>query len=573
MTHCSPTSRSPGVASLACGVGALLATSLLACGTDAPVAQHLDTGSVATLQQQVRSLPFDLRPLSTEPVPQPFIIEPVLPTVGTIINQQAAIRLGKAFFWDIQAGSDGQVACAVCHASFGTDARRLNTINPGSDGIFNSGGVTGPGQLFTPTLITNDDIVGVQGVKRGTFVSFNPDPHIAAENCTPITTTVFGTERQVEFRQAPMIYGAVFLRQLFWAGEASDEWNGTTIWGFRGNNLGPTFIHLGNSALASQAVGPPSNSTEMRCVNRPLLGPLGLAGKMLARQPLQFQRVSPSDSVLGALANPSGPGLICNGAPCTYGGMIAEAFDAATSDAVLRSTADRGTFTIIWGLAVQAYEQTLIPDRTPFDRFFSGHVRALTPRQILGLVTFVGRGNCATCHAGPMLSDATTSFFLANGALNRDGGDQGFHNIGMLEDFDGGRGDFGPGGVPFTVSLSQFDNFAFKTPTLRNIGLTAPYFHTGAKPTLEDVVDFYDRGGDFPNVEKSADIKPLHLNAIEKAALVDFMANALTDCRVAKQRAPFDHPELPVPNGTNLSAVGAEGIGACPNDDDDDHDD
>ena len=172
-----------------------------------------------------------------------------------------------------------------------------------------------------------------------------------------------------------------------------------------------------------------------------------------------------------------------------------------------------------------------------------------------------------------MLSDATTSFFLANGALNRDGGDQGFHNIGMLEDFDGGRGDFGPGGVPFTVSFSQFDNFAFKTPTLRNIGLTAPYFHTGAKPTLEDVVDFYDRGGDFPNIEKSADIRPLHLSTIEKAALVDFMANALTDCRVAKQRAPFDHPELPVPNGTNLSAVGAEGIGACPNDDDDDDDD
>jgi hypothetical protein len=84
------------------------------------------------------------------------------------------------------------------------------------------------------------------------------------------------------------------------------------------------------------------------------------------------------------------------------------------------------------------------------------------------------------------------------------------------------------------------------------------------------VVDFYDRGGDFPNVEKSADIRPLHLTAIEKAALVDFMANALTDCRVAKQKAPFDHPELPVPNGTALGAVGAEGIGSCDHEDRDD---
>src|ERR1044071_2164762 len=385
MTHCSPTSRGLG-APLACGLGALLAmSSLLACGTDAPVA--LDPGSVAVFQQQVRSLPFDLRPLSTEPVPQPFIIEPVLPTVGTIINQQAAIRLGKALFWDIQAGSDGQVACAACHASFGSDARRFNTLYPGLDEIFDSGGVTGPGQLFTPTLISNDDIVGAQGVAHGQFVRINPDPHIAADDCTPIADPLFGAERQVEFRQAPMIYGAVFLRQLFWAGEASDEWNGTTIWGFRGNNLGPTFIHLGNSALASQAVGPVANSTEMRCVGRPLLGPTALARKMMAPPPLQLQRPSPGRSALG-------------------------------------------------------------PAPPPFSPSPTGRVGALPPPQVLGLLTFVGRGNCATCHAGPMLSDASTSFFLANGALNRDGGDQGFHNIGLLEDaIDLGRGDVGPGGV------------------------------------------------------------------------------------------------------------------------------
>jgi cytochrome c peroxidase len=571
MTHCSPNLGRRFLASVAPGLGAaLVISSVLGCSTTEPEPPETATPQVAALQQQLQVNTFDLKPLSREPVPQPFVIEPIQPVVGTIINEAAAIRLGKAFFWDIQAGSDGQVACAVCHASFGSDARRLNTLNPGLDGIFGSGGVTGPGQVYTPTLITNDDIVGVQGVARGTFNSFNPDPHIAREDCTPITTTAFGAERQVEFRQAPMIYGAVFLRQLFWAGEASDEFNGTTIWGFRGNNLGPTFTHMGNSALASQAVGPPSNSTEMRCINRPLLGPTGLAGKMLARQPLQFQRVSPRDSVLGALANPSGPGLICNGAPCTYGGMIAEAFDAATAAATLNSTADRGTFTVIWGLAIQAYERTLIPDQTPFDQFLGGRFTALTPRQVLGLATFVGRGNCAVCHSGAMLSDATVTHFNAHGALNRDGGDQGFHNIGLVNSFfDGGRGDFGPGGVPFTVSLSDFDNFAFKTPTLRNVKLTAPYFHTGAKPTLEDVVDFYDRGGDAANPERSADVHPLHLTSIEKTALVDFLANALTDCRVEKQRAPFDHPELPVPNGTNLVAVGAEGLGRCASDDDD----
>jgi cytochrome c peroxidase len=263
--------------------------------------------------------------------------------------------------------------------------------------------------------------------------------------------------------------------------------------------------------------------------------------------------------VLGALANPHGPGLVCNGAPCTYRGMI-----EATFGPELAVDAEN-VFTIMWGEAIQAYESTLIPDQTPFDRFFSGRLTALTPRQILGLVTFVGRGNCATCHAGPFFSDATVRFRQENGPLNRDGGDQGFHNIGMVNStFDPGRGDVGPFGGPFTVSGSQFDNFAFKTPTLRNVKLTAPYFHTGSNPTLEDVVEFYNRGGDAANPERSADIRPLGLTHIEKAALVDFMSNALTDCRVEKRRAPFDHPEISVPNGPTLPAVGRRGTGPCP---------
>lgn len=540
------------------GCAAAAACSLLACAAagPAPEAQAEATDDLAalpaaSLQQQLASR-FGFRPLAQEPVPQP---------IGShIMDQAAAVRLGKAFFWDIQAGSDGQVACAVCHQSFGTDARRINTINPGLDGIFASGGVTGPDQRYRPVLITNDDIVGVQGVALGSFVSINPDPHIARENCDQVVDPTFGTSRRVEFRQAPMIYGAVFLRQLFWAGEANDEFNGVTIWGFTGNSTLPAITHLQNIPLASQAVGPIGNSIEMRCLGRPLNGANSFAEKMLARPPLQFQRVSSSDSVLGPLANPHGPGLVCDGAPCTYPGMIEAAF--GTRLAGLAPL----VFTVLWGEAIAAYESTLIPDQTPVDRFFAGQITALTPLQILGLATFVGRGNCSTCHAGAMFSDASVSFFQDHGALNRDGGDQGFHNIGLVNsDFDGGRGAAGPGGISLSASGSQFDDWAFKTPTLRNIALTAPYFHTGSNPTLADVVEFYNRGGDAANPQRSADIRPLHLTGIEKAALVDFMQNALTDCRVENQRAPFDHPELPVPNGTNLPAVGASGVGACRN--------
>jgi cytochrome c peroxidase len=547
------TYRSRIPASFATGFGAVAMFSLFACGDAAEDEQAVQLASLppAMLQQQLRSL-FDLRPLSREPIPQPI--------GGHIVNQAAAVRLGKAFFWDIQAGGDGQTACATCHVTGGSDARRVNTLNPGLDGIFASGGVTAPGQLYTPVLITNDDIVGVQGVVTSLFDGVNPNPHVAADDCTVINFPPFGPERRVEFRQAPMIYGAAFLRQLFWAGEASDQFNGVTIWGLGVNGGGVAFTRVDNAALASQAVGPINNFEEMTCFGRPLVGPGSFATKMLARQPLQFQRVSPTDSVLGGLANPSGPGLVCNGAPCTYRELIEQAFGPA-----LAADAEN-VFTVMWGEAIQAYESTLIPDQTPFDRFFSGRLTAMTPRQLLGLITFVGpRGNCAVCHAGPFFSDATVRFFQENGPLNRDGGDQGFHNIGLPNStFDRGRGDFGPFGGIFTQSGSPFDNFAFKTPTVRNVKLTAPYFHTGSNPTLEDVVEFYDRGGDVANPERSADIRPLRLTNIEKAALVDFMANALTDCRVEKRRAPFDHPEITVPNGPSLPAVGREGTGRCP---------
>jgi PASTA domain-containing protein len=89
---------------------------------------------------------------------------------------------------------------------------------------------------------------------------------------------------------------------------------------------------------------------------------------------------------------------------------------------------------------------------------------------------------------------------------------------------------------------------AFKVPGLRNVELTAPYFHNGGELTLRQVVDFYSRGGDFANKEKSADLSPLGLSDEEKDDLVEFL-KALTDPRVKDQSAPFDHPELYVPVG------------------------
>ncbi len=105
-------------------------------------------------------------------------------------------------------------------------------------------------------------------------------------------------------------------------------------------------------------------------------------------------------------------------------------------------------------------------------------------------------------------------------------------------------------------------NGAFKAPNLRNIKYSGPYFHVGDSATLRQVVEFYVRGGNFPNTnlhDKTVDvdgIPPLMFPEFDPVAeqyieaLVDFMAEGLTDRRVAFEQGPFDHPQLFVPNGS-----------------------
>jgi cytochrome c peroxidase len=117
-------------------------------------------------------------------------------------------------------------------------------------------------------------------------------------------------------------------------------------------------------------------------------------------------------------------------------------------------------------------------------------------------------------------------------------------------------------GVPFNLAdinrLRTAIMGAFKTPSLRNVALTGPYFHNGGQATLGQVVAFYNRGGDRVDVpggdstgipsNLDADIQRLGLTRAEQLDLITFL-ESLTDNRVACEQAPFDHPELRIPNG------------------------
>ena len=136
------------------------------------------TAGLMAMDARIAVADGDLAPLSTVGVAKR--------TGGTIIDNAAAIRLGKALFWDTQVGGDGKIACATCHFHNGADNRTLNTLHPGPDGIFASGGVTAAGQNFSPVNIVNDDRVGSQGIVGSIYLGYD---HVNKANpvdiCTP----------------------------------------------------------------------------------------------------------------------------------------------------------------------------------------------------------------------------------------------------------------------------------------------------------------------------------------------------------------------------------------------------
>jgi len=593
-------------------------------------------------------------PLNQIAVPEP-------PNLFQFVKNKAlAIKLGKAFFWDMQAGSDGIQACGSCHFSAGADNRLKNTVNPGT----NAGDVTfqvrGPNQTLvpgdfpfherqvpvefqaSPVLRDSNDITGSQGVRFTDFLNIVPGS--AVDSGVAVPDSVFqvngANTRRVTGRNTPSVINAIFNFNNFWDGRAHFEFNGVNPFGTLDPSAGVWFNDTGTlvkkgvaiqfGSLASQATGPPLNETEMSYRGRtfPQLG-----RKMLSLTPLGKQIVHPNDSVLGPLSlaalQPGGQLTGGRGLKSTYRQMIQDAFvdslwnsqqpvnlPTVAAPAGEPFTQMEANFSLFWGLAIQLYEATLVSDETPFDRFLGGDQTALTPVQQDGFNIFFGLGGCGGCHIGSEMTAAsvTSSGFISNtshamiepmvvASGQQTIYDNGYNNTAVrptTEDI--GRGADSPflnssnNNIPFPLSFSALAElqalnklgfnpsiFAlgspmtlilppqipasfpvanhgnFKVPGMRNIELTAPYMHNGGMLDLLDVVEFYTRGGNFPVQNRDdrdaliAQIDFLQNNPTGQAALVDFMM-ALTDDRVREEAAPFDHPEIFIPNGETNGA-------------------
>ena len=251
-------------------------------------------------------------------------------------------------------------------------------------------------------------------------------------------------------------------------------------------------------------------------------------------RPLNKQLVAKDDSVLGSYSQGEKPGLNVS----TYSSLIEKAFkpewwksnliiqvDPETGDrtalpkpenngslSTIQYTLMDYNFSLFFGLAVQAYESTLVSDNSPFDQYFEGNLSALSSKQKRGLEVFQNQGKCINCHGGAEFTNASVKN-VKNERLERMimGNneeavyDNGFYNIAVRPTFeDLGVGGNDPFGNPLSESrLAQQGQFeellgeepnievsanqriaadgAFKTSGLRNIELTAPYFHNGGQ--------------------------------------------------------------------------------------------
>lgn len=163
--------------------------------------------------------------------------------------------------------------------------------------------------------------------------------------------------------------------------------------------------------------------------------------------------------------------------------------------------------------ALAAFERSLLTFSSDFDRFQAGDETALTAEQQQGMAVFNGKAGCATCHTPPLFID------------NR------FHALGVPQ---AGPADEDPG--RFAITGDERDRGAFRTPTLRNLTLTAPYMHDGVFATLDEVIAFYDAGGGPVPGRTGTEIGPLHLSERERKALVAYLGS-LTD-ETTDTRAP-----------------------------------
>ena len=290
----------------------------------------------------------------------------------------------------------------------------------------------------------------------------------------------YGYTTQVTGRKAPTSINAGYAENLFWDGRALDQLI---------DPISNEVILQSGAALETQVLGPPLATAEMSHTGRTWTDVI--------------QTLKQSSPM--ALS----PDLNVDLQDWIGTNSYFELFNKAFGNNEI--TASKVA------MAIASYERSLYSNQSPFDDNLNGNPAALTQQERRGLGVFRG-ALCGGCHTGALLSD------------------NNFHNTGVTPNFeDEGR---------FAVTEVNADQGRFKTPVLRNLESQTSFMHNGVFSTLEEVVDFYDRGGDFNNPNLDPRMVPLNLSQNQKNDLVAFLKRPLTDQRVVAETGPFSRPTL-----------------------------
>ncbi len=177
-------------------------------------------------------------------------------------------------------------------------------------------------------------------------------------------------------------------------------------------------------------------------------------------------------------------------------------------------------------MALAAYIRTLSPMNSAFDRYMAGDKQAMTAGQVRGFNLFMGKAQCGTCHFAPLFNGLTPPLYATTE----------FEVLGVpvTDDLARPRGDSDSG--RYAIFPIPYYRQAFKTPTVRNSAVTAPYMHNGSFHTLKKVIEFYNKGGGkglgLVTPQQTLAPEPLGLSAKEIREIDEFL-RALTDRHLA----------------------------------------
>ena len=450
---------------------------------------------------------------------------------------QLGIMLGKALFWDQQIGSGngGNYACASCHYSAGADAQADRVL-------------AGTFQSPSSPNITR----GSLGVRYANFIALRMESLGSEEVSSGREVFTEEGDYAITDRNAPPSVDSDSIHN-FWDGRANYIFNGVDITGIpvplSTKSAGKTIVQIAEASQASQAVGPCLSPAEMSADGRTFAD---IGYKMCHSIPLRYQSGDVAEE-LNELGLRTSDGYLRLIQAAFSDGPLDILISDGTSGVTTTVQNPQGeieerlvsiteeNFAAFFGVAVGLYEQTLV----------SVPRKSATKKQVKAFEEM----RCNKCHyvdgrSHAVIGDVGQRPFSATGVapLRVDAGveeaDQNLESLAPNFDADPDEGQF-------------------KSTHLFNLTLTAPYFHDGSAETLEEMMDFYVRGGDFNKRNVDSHVRELDVSAGEYKQVLKLMKQ-LTDPRIEAGLPPFSHPSLSIPLGDGREVVlsaSDEGLG------------